>query len=168
MQSILELDYGYADLDVAFVRKVSFATERNNPTDDSESRLPFPQIVSIVVSQALVNILRPALAILRRLVSTAHSSFGFNAVWPSFIQDQSFLTALVNRITREGDKLLTAGALSLLNAIAKTIPRERLLEVMANLEKYTFRKAVIVGCHHPLHGLFLCFYLQLMLFLYRA
>ena len=30
MQSVLELDYGYTDLDVEFVRNVSFATEESN------------------------------------------------------------------------------------------------------------------------------------------
>lgn len=61
------------------------------------------------------------------------------------MQEESFFTALAKRITREGDKLLTSGALSLLNAITKNIPRDRLLETVEKLENYKFRKAVIVG-----------------------
>lgn len=61
------------------------------------------------------------------------------------MEEETFFNTILTRITREGDKLLTGGALALFNAIAKHIPRDRLLEVMEKLERYSFRKAVIVG-----------------------
>lgn len=40
------------------------------------------QIADIVTTQALVNIVRPALTILRRLFLTDHPKFGFGDLWP--------------------------------------------------------------------------------------
>jgi uncharacterized protein (UPF0128 family) len=102
------------------------------------------QIVRIISSETLVNIVRPALSICRRLISSDHRAFGFNNIWPRLAGEDSFFKALARRITREGDKLLTGGALALINTIMKHITDEYYLEAVDKLEQYQYRKAVIV------------------------
>lgn len=100
--------------------------------------------MAIIPAQALVNIVRPALSLLRKLVMSDHTQFGFNAVWPIMSAKEDFFRSIAQRITREGDKLLTGGALALLNAIMRNISKEYFDEAVETLESYAFRKAVIV------------------------
>lgn len=99
----------------------------------------------IIATETLVNIVRPALAILRRLISAEHAAFGFTNIWPRLSVEDAFFKALSQRITREGDKLLTAGALTLINTIMKHITDEYYLDAVDKLEQYNYRKAVIVS-----------------------
>lgn len=84
---------------------------------------------------------------MRRLLSTEHIAFGFNSIWPRIAAEDAFFRTLAQRLTREGDKLLTAGALALINTIMKHITNEYYLEAVDKLEQYNYRKAVIVREH---------------------
>ena len=145
MQSLLDLDEGWEDLNQDFVQKVRPARLVLLVPARAYTLTPYRhQIVSIISGQTLVNIVRPALAILRRLVASDHPSFGFNAIWPVLSPSDDFFKALAYRITREGDKLLTGAALALLNSIMKSITAEYSLEAIERLEAFKYRKAVIV------------------------
>ena len=123
MQSLLDLDEGWENLSPDFITR----------------------IVRIISTETLVNIVRPALAILRRLISCEHRNFGFNGIWPRLAGEDSFFRALAQRLTRDGDKHLTGGALALINSLMKHITDEHYLEAVDKLEQYNYRKAVIVS-----------------------
>jgi hypothetical protein len=61
------------------------------------------------------------------------------------LQDERLFPALAKRLSREGDKLVTGGVLSLINATTRSAPKNQILDLLVKLEGYSFRKAVIVS-----------------------
>lgn len=127
MQSILDLNLGWSSLDGRLVSRV----------------------VAIVGSQQLVNVTRPALHILRKLIAAEvrkdRPVCGYSAVWLYMSADTAFFKAIATRLARESDKLLMSSALALLNAIMRNVTADLFYETIDTLEKYNFRKAVIVS-----------------------
>lgn len=111
-------------------------------------------MTKIASTETLVNIVRPALAILRKLLASNDSRFGFDNVWRILAEDDQLFAVTARRIVREGDKHLISGALALVNAILKHASKMYFFDVFDKLELHGYRKAVIVGAHSLFHSIF--------------
>ena len=86
------------------------------------------QVVELIVTHPLVNILRGAMSILVAIVSHPHTShsargsyngpFGFRALKPAIATHSEFLEMLVNRLS-SADHALCANSLQLINSLMR-------------------------------------------------
>lgn len=86
------------------------------------------QVVELIVTHPLVNILRGAMSILVAIVSHPHTShsvrgsyngpFGFRALKPAIATHSQFLEMLVNRLS-SADHALCANSLQLINSLMR-------------------------------------------------
>jgi engulfment and cell motility protein 1 len=85
------------------------------------------QVVELIVTHPLVNILRGAMSILVSIVSHPHTSpsrgpyngpFGFRALKPAISMHPQFLEMLVNRLS-SADHALCANSLQLINSLMR-------------------------------------------------
>lgn len=144
MQNLMDLQYGWSDLDEMFIFKV----------------------VQILSSpQSLINVCRPATAILKKLVEAdphaipgsvaACSSknppspdpgsvfvYGFSVVWEQMRKERRLLETVVNRLG-SADTALTLYSMMLINSLLTHVDESRWEEFVDELERLNVRKAVI-------------------------
>ncbi|KAI0676076.1 ELMO/CED-12 family-domain-containing protein [Trametes maxima] len=144
MQNLMELDYGWANLDNTFILKVV-------------------QILSSETS--LINVCRPATAILKRLVeadpsSVAHINnastskgppapppgsvyrYGFDVVFEQMRKEKRLLETVVSRLG-SADTTMALYSMMLINSLLAHASDPRWDEFIAELEQLNVRKAVI-------------------------
>ncbi|KAI0794191.1 ELMO/CED-12 family-domain-containing protein [Fomes fomentarius] len=144
MQNLMELDYGWANLDNSFILKVV-------------------QILSS--EQSLINVCRPATAILKKLVeadpssaSGAHAAgasrgppspqpgsvyrYGFDVVFEQMRKEQRLLETVVSRLG-SADTTMALYSMMLINSLMAHASDPRWDEFIAALEGLNVRKAVI-------------------------
>ncbi|KAL7280702.1 hypothetical protein PYCCODRAFT_1443323 [Trametes coccinea BRFM310] len=146
MQNLMELDYGWANLDNAFIFKVV-------------------QILSS--EQSRLNVCRPATAILKRLVEADPSSasglnaatastskgppspspgsvyrYGFDVVFEQMRKEKRLLETVVNRLG-SADTTMALYSMMLINSLLAHASDPRWDEFIAELERLNVRKAVI-------------------------
>jgi engulfment/cell motility protein 1 len=119
------------------------------------------QIVHILVNQNIVNICRPATAIVRKLVAFGPQSapapvpgeeatqrtiysYGFDVVWPQIYSEPSFFKVLNQRLTR-GDYLLIQSTIALINSLMHHVTDTHYDDFTDELEKNEVSRAVNVG-----------------------
>ncbi|EIW79328.1 hypothetical protein CONPUDRAFT_59390 [Coniophora puteana RWD-64-598 SS2] len=144
MQNLMELDYGWSDLDSAFILK----------------------IVQILSSpQSLVNVCRPATAILKKLVEAdpsviagpqaASSStgapaappdsvycYGFRVVYEQMCREKGLLETVVGRLG-SADTATALHSMMLINSLLSNVSDDQWDEFVFQLERLNVRKAVI-------------------------
>ncbi|KAF7356574.1 hypothetical protein MVEN_00991100 [Mycena venus] len=145
MQNLMELDYGWATLDDAFIF----------------------QVVQILSSpQSLINVCRPATAILKKLVEAdpmsapgtqlaASSSrspptlpagsvyrYGFSVVFEQMRKGHGFLETVISRLG-SADTAMAQHSMMLINSLLAHASDTRWEEFIAELEKLNVRKAVV-------------------------
>lgn len=120
---LLEVDKGWEYVDQELVEKVSVFYI--NP--DIGAKYMASQVVELVVTHPLVNILRGAMSILVSIVSHPHAAgnkttqpdaFGFRALKPATSVYPQFLEMLVSRLS-SADHALCANALQLINSLMR-------------------------------------------------
>lgn len=144
MQNLMELDYGWANLDNNFILRVV-------------------QILSS--SQSLINVCRPATAILKKLVEadpmsapgpvTASSSrspptappgsvyrYGFPVVYEQMRKERGLLETVVNRLG-SADTAMAQYSMMLINSLLSHVTDARWEEFISDLERLNVRKAVV-------------------------
>ncbi|KAG5459151.1 MAG: hypothetical protein BJ554DRAFT_483, partial [Olpidium bornovanus] len=129
LQNLMEHDHGWETLSPQFIDK----------------------IVSILVNETLVNITRPATAVLIRLVcadksnpTAAIRSYGFGVVLPTLhADDLNFLPTLIQRLSTT-DYILQINSLSLLNSLFRHVTDEHREEFIRMLDALNVRKAILV------------------------
>ncbi|KAF8659892.1 hypothetical protein AX16_001776 [Volvariella volvacea WC 439] len=143
MQNLMELDYGWAYLDGEFIFKV----------------------VQILSSpQSLINVCRPATAILKKLVEADPSSapgvqgtssstappalppgsvyrYGFPVVFEQMRKAPGLLETVINRLG-SADAAMAQYSMMLINSLLSHVSDERWEEFLEDLEKLNVRKAV--------------------------
>ncbi|KAI0832131.1 ELMO/CED-12 family-domain-containing protein [Trametes gibbosa] len=143
MQNLMELDYGWSNLDNAFILKV----------------------VQILSESSLINVCRPATAILKRLVEADPSSasgvnipsssrvppspppgsvyrYGFDVVYEQMRKDKHLLETVVNRLG-SADTTMALYSMMLINSLLAHASDPRWDEFIDELEELNVRKAVI-------------------------
>ncbi|PPQ63811.1 hypothetical protein CVT24_009806 [Panaeolus cyanescens] len=144
MQNLMELDYGWANLDNNFILRV----------------------VQILSSpQSLINVCRPATAILKKLVEAdpntasgpqlASSSrnppsvspgsvnrYGFQVVFEQMRKERGLLETVVNRLG-SADTAMAQYSMMLINSLLAHASDNRWEEFIAELERLNVRKAVV-------------------------
>lgn len=144
MQNLMELDYGWSSLDDAFIFKVV-------------------QILSS--SQSLINVCRPATAILKKLVEAdpvsapgpiAPSSsrrppavppgsvyrYGFHAVFEQMRKEKGLLETVISRLG-SADTAMALYSMMLINSLLSHVTDARWDEFITELDRLNVRKAVI-------------------------
>jgi engulfment/cell motility protein 1 len=144
MQNLMELDYGWSSLDDAFIFKVV-------------------QILSS--SQSLINVCRPATAILKKLVEAdpvsapgpivASSSrhppvappgsvyrYGFHVVFEQMRKEKGLLETVVSRLG-SADTAMALYSMMLINSLLSHVNDTRWDEFIAELDRLNVRKAVV-------------------------
>ncbi|KAI0630864.1 ELMO/CED-12 family-domain-containing protein [Trametes polyzona] len=143
MQNLMELDYGWANLDNAFIFKV----------------------VQILSESSLINVCRPATAILKRLVEADPSNaagvnlasssrgppspppgsvyrYGFDVVYEQMRKEKRLLETVVNRLG-SADTTMALYSMMLINSLLAHASDPRWDEFISELEQLNVRKAVI-------------------------
>ncbi|KAF7309761.1 ELMO domain-containing protein [Mycena indigotica] len=144
MQNLMELDYGWSSLDDAFIF----------------------QVVQILSSpQSLINVCRPATAILKKLVEAdpmtapglqiAGSSrgtsvlppgsvyrYGFSVVFEQMRKGRGFLETVISRLG-SADTAMAQYSMMLINSLLSHASDTRWEEFIAELERLNVRKAVV-------------------------
>ncbi|KAJ7623232.1 ELMO/CED-12 family-domain-containing protein [Roridomyces roridus] len=143
MQNLMELDYGWATLDDAFIF----------------------QVVQILSSpQSLINVCRPATAILKKLVEADPSSapgiqpgssrgpiipppgsvyrYGFSVVFEQMRKGRGFLETVISRLG-SADTAMTQYSMMLINSLLSHASDNRWEEFISELERLNVRKAVV-------------------------
>ncbi|KAJ7224321.1 ELMO/CED-12 family-domain-containing protein [Mycena pura] len=144
MQNLMELDYGWASLDDAFIL----------------------QVVQILSSpQSLINVCRPATAILKKLVEAdpmsapglqlASSSrgvpslppgsvyrYGFSVVFEQMRKGRGFLETVISRLG-SADTAMAQYSMMLINSLLAHASDTRWEEFISELESLNVRKAVV-------------------------
>ncbi|KAJ7760596.1 ELMO/CED-12 family-domain-containing protein [Mycena metata] len=144
MQNLMELDYGWSTLDDAFIF----------------------QVVQILSSpQSLINVCRPATAILKKLVEAdpmsapglqlASSSrgpptlpagsvyrYGFSVVFEQMRKGQGFLETVISRLG-SADTAMAQYSMMLINSLLAHASDTRWEEFISELERLNVRKAVV-------------------------
>ncbi|EJF64399.1 hypothetical protein DICSQDRAFT_54246 [Dichomitus squalens LYAD-421 SS1] len=144
MQNLMELDYGWANLDSSFILKVV-------------------QILSS--EQSPINVCRPATAILKKLVEADPSSasgvhapstsrgppspppgsvyrYGFDVVFEQIRKERRLLETVVSRLG-SADTTMALYSMMLINSLLAHASDPRWDEFIAELERLNVRKAVI-------------------------
>ncbi|KAI0741714.1 ELMO/CED-12 family-domain-containing protein [Daedaleopsis nitida] len=144
MQNLMELDYGWSNLDNNFILKVV-------------------QILS--AEQSLINVCRPATAILKKLVEADPSSasgtnnanssrgapspppgsvyrYGFDVVFEQMRKERRLLETVVSRLG-SADTTMALYSMMLINSLMAHASDPRWDEFIAELERLNVRKAVI-------------------------
>ncbi|KAH8116469.1 ELMO/CED-12 family-domain-containing protein [Phellopilus nigrolimitatus] len=144
MQNLMELDYGWSTLDQPFIHTVV-------------------QILSS--SNSLINVCRPATAILKKLVEadprsqpgpiTASSSrappaappgsvyrYGFDVVWEQMRRERGLLETVVSRLG-SADSLMVLNSMMLINSLLSHATDAHWEEFTSELERLNVRKAVV-------------------------
>ncbi|CAG8487653.1 7139_t:CDS:10 [Funneliformis mosseae] len=124
MQNLMEHDHGWEDLGSDFINKV----------------------IKILVEQTLVNICRPATAIIIKLAiadknSIAIKSYGFDVLHDAMIKQPNFLPTLVQRLA-SADYVLCSNSLCLINALMRHVTDHHWESFMDMMDKLNVRKAV--------------------------
>ncbi|KAK6992173.1 ELMO/CED-12 family-domain-containing protein, partial [Favolaschia claudopus] len=145
MQNLMELDYGWSTLDDAFIF----------------------QVVQILSSpQSLINVCRPATAILKKLVEADPTSapgtqlaasssrgppilppdsvyrYGFSVVFEQMRKGVGFLETVISRLG-SADTAMAQHSMMLINSLLSHASDTRWEEFIAELEKLNVRKAVV-------------------------
>ncbi|KAJ4469589.1 ELMO/CED-12 family-domain-containing protein [Lentinula aciculospora] len=143
MQNLMELDYGWASLDEAFIFRV----------------------VQVLSSpQSLINVCRPATAILKKLVEADPSDapglqvgsskgapavipgsvyhYGFTIVFEQMRKEKSLLETIVNRLG-SADTAMAQYSMMLINSLLSHANDVRWEEFIAEMERFNMRKAVV-------------------------
>ncbi|KAJ3919691.1 ELMO/CED-12 family-domain-containing protein [Lentinula edodes] len=143
MQNLMELDYGWASLDEAFIFRVV-------------------QVLSS--SHSLINVCRPATAILKKLVEADPSNapgpqagsskngpaivpgsiyrYGFTVVFEQMRKEKSLLETIVNRLG-SADTAMAQYSMMLINSLLSHASDVRWEEFIAEMERFNLRKAVV-------------------------
>ncbi|TDL23950.1 hypothetical protein BD410DRAFT_129883 [Rickenella mellea] len=144
MQNLMELDYGWSTLDHAFIGKV---------------------VEILSSSQSLINVCRPATAILKKLVEadprsipgpvTASSSrapptappgsiyrYGFDVVFEQMGKEHGMLETVVSRLG-SADSGMVMYSMMLINSLLAHATDSRWEEFISDLERLSVRKAVV-------------------------
>ncbi|PFH51834.1 hypothetical protein AMATHDRAFT_2737 [Amanita thiersii Skay4041] len=146
MQNLMDLDYGWSQLDDIFISKV----------------------VQILSSpNSLINVCRPATAILKKLVEADPMSspitslpsssrsppsvppdsvyqYGFQVVFKQMIKEKGLLETIVNRFG-SADTVMVQHSMMLINSLLSHASDDYWEEFIAELEKMNIRKAVVVN-----------------------
>ncbi|CAG8462244.1 25589_t:CDS:10 [Dentiscutata erythropus] len=127
MQNLMEHDHGWDDLASDFINKV----------------------IKILVDQTLVNICRPATAIIIKLVTADKNfttspirSYGFDVLHEAILLQPNFLPTLVQRFA-SADYVLRSNSLCLINALMRHVTDQYWESFMDMLDKLNVRKAVV-------------------------
>ncbi|KAF7294500.1 ELMO domain-containing protein [Mycena kentingensis (nom. inval.)] len=143
MQNLMELEYGWASLDDAFIF----------------------QVVQILSSpQSLINVCRPATAILKKLVEADPMSapgpqvgssrlsappppgsvyrYGFSVVFEQMRKGRGFLETVISRLG-SADTAMAQYSMMLINSLLAHASDNRWDEFIAELERLNVRKAVV-------------------------
>lgn len=110
------------------------------------------QLVSILVKQNLVNICRPATAVLIRLVCADKSNptaaikcYGFGVIRAALLSPElNFLPTLVQRLSTS-DNNLQLNSLSLINSLLRYVTEAHREEFVQMLDGLNVRKAILVS-----------------------
>ena len=107
------------------------------------------QLCSVVASQSLTNVVRPATAILRRLVLAdvaRQPEAGYEASWTAMRSHPKCFEMVVTRLgsAASGDTLLVQASLGLVNALMKRAIEERDDDFLHHIERLDVRAAVVV------------------------
>ncbi|KAJ3887392.1 ELMO/CED-12 family-domain-containing protein [Lentinula edodes] len=143
MQNLMELDHGWASLDEAFIFRV----------------------VQVLSSpHSLINVCRPATAILKKLVEADPSNtpgpqagsskngpvivpgsiyrYGFTMVFEQMRKEKSLLETIVNRLG-SADTAMAQYSMMLINSLLSHASDARWEEFIAEMERFSLRKAVV-------------------------
>ncbi|CAG8558682.1 3097_t:CDS:10 [Ambispora leptoticha] len=134
MQNLMEHDHGWENLDSFFINKV----------------------IKILVRQTLVNICRPATAIIIKLVTADKNSttspircYGFDVLHEAMLLQPNFMATLVQRLA-SADYVLCLNSLCLINALMRHVTDQYWESFMDMLDKLSVRKAVALLMNgHP-------------------
>ncbi|KAL5492185.1 hypothetical protein ACEPAI_3632 [Sanghuangporus weigelae] len=144
MQNLMELDYGWSTLDQTFIHTV---------------------VKILSSSSSLINVCRPATAILKKLVEadprsqpgpiTASSSrappaappgsvyrYGFDVVWEQMRKERGLLETVVSRLG-SADSLMVLNSMMLINSLLSHATDTHWEEFTSELERLNVRKAVV-------------------------
>ncbi|RGB42768.1 ELMO/CED-12 family-domain-containing protein [Rhizophagus diaphanus] len=126
MQNLMEHDHGWEDLSFDFINKV----------------------INILVKQTLVNICRPATAIIIKLATadknsttSAIKTYGFDVLHDAMIKQPNFFSTLVQRLS-SADYVLCSNSLCLINALMRHVTDHHWESFMDMMIKLKVRKAV--------------------------
>ncbi|KAJ3786872.1 ELMO/CED-12 family-domain-containing protein [Lentinula aff. detonsa] len=157
MQNLMELDYGWASLDEAFILRV----------------------VQVLSSpQSLINVCRPATAILKKLVEADPSNapgpqagssksgpaivpgsvyrYGFTMVFEQMRKEKSLLETIVKRLG-SADTAMAHYSMMLINSLLSHASDARWEEFIAEMERFNMRKAVVrLMSQHTMEDLTSC------------
>jgi engulfment and cell motility protein 1 len=107
-------------------------------------------VINILVEQTLVNICRPATAIIIKLATadkdsttSAIKSYGFDVLHDAMIKQPNFLPTLVQRLA-SADYVLCSNSLCLINALMRHVTDQHWESFMDMMSKLKVRKAVAV------------------------
>ncbi|CAI2177420.1 17101_t:CDS:10, partial [Funneliformis geosporum] len=133
MQNLMEHDHGWEDLGSDFINKV----------------------IKILVEKTLVNICRPATAIIIKLAiadknSISIKSYGFDVLHDAMIKQPNFLPTLVQRLA-SADYVLCSNSLCLINALMRHVTDHHWEFFMDMMDKLNVRKAVAL-LMNGIHG----------------
>ncbi|KAJ3805529.1 ELMO/CED-12 family-domain-containing protein [Lentinula lateritia] len=143
MQNLMELDHGWASFDEAFIFRV----------------------VQVLSSpHSLINVCRPATAILKKLVEADPSNapgpqagtskngpaivpgsiyrYGFTMVFEQMRKEKSLLETIVNRLG-SADTAMAQYSMMLINSLLSHASDARWEEFIAEMERFSLRKAVV-------------------------
>lgn len=128
MQNLMEHDHGWENLSPQFIDK----------------------LVSILVKQTLVNICRPATAVLIRLVCADKSNqtaaikcYGFAVIRAALLSPElNFLPTLVQRLSTS-DNILQLNSLRLINSLLRYVTEAHREEFVQMLDSLNVRKAIL-------------------------
>ncbi|KAK0189031.1 ELMO/CED-12 family-domain-containing protein [Armillaria mellea] len=118
MQNLMELDYGWSNLDDTFILK----------------------IVQILSSQNLINVCRPATAILKKLVEA--DPYGFHVVFEQMRRESGLLETVINRLG-SADTAMVQHSMMLINSLLAHASDSRWEEFISEMERLNVRKAVV-------------------------
>ncbi|KAJ7574456.1 ELMO/CED-12 family-domain-containing protein [Mycena floridula] len=139
VQNLMELDYGWTTLDENFIAKV---------------------VQILTSSQSLINVCRPATAILKKLVeadpmsapgtqqsgaSPSPSSvyrYGFQVVYDQMRKEKGLLETVVNRLG-SAETAMAQHSMMLINSLISHANENRWEEFISSLESLNVRKAVV-------------------------
>jgi len=147
MQSLLQADSDFQGLDVVFfsrVKRLRFLSKLLELRDE--------QIIDILSTHSLVNIIRPATAILSQVVEMdplfdAHRkilySYGFPVIWPLVSQQLEFFKMLALRLTTS-DHILLTQIIQLLVVLTRSALHYQCLDFYEMCERQQIRQSIYV------------------------